>query len=60
MTSFGFCISIILLLLKVFGIGALATASWWIVVLPFLIALLIDILLFAVFGFTIFKVFDRL
>ena len=60
MTSLGFTLSVILLLLKIIGIGTFATISWWIVALPLVIAVVADVLLFAVFGFTIFKVFDRL
>jgi len=59
-TSLGFVLSIVLLLLKAFAIGSFAAISWWIVALPLIIAVVIDILIFALFGFTAFKVFDRL
>ena len=58
MTSFGFVISVILLILKVVGFGVFATISWWIVALPLLIAVAIDIL-FSILGFAVFRRFTR-
>jgi hypothetical protein len=64
-SSLGFSITAILFLLKVLAVtsilvvGSFATLSWWIVFLPLIAGVVLDVLLFAVFGFTMFKVFDN-
>ena len=65
MSSIGFTITIILFVLKVlavtgiFVVGSFAALSWWFVFLPLIIGVVVDTLLFAIFGLAMFKVFDN-
>ena len=59
MTSVGFVVSIIFLILKLAAVGTFAAFSWWLVALPLLIGLGIDLLILIIFGATAFQFVKR-